>query len=176
MLADPVKKTKTPLFDHARMAAALTMITRIPYDAQHLPFTQVRFIKGDAAFEFEVQVPRDAVIPTTKPKAITTDQQGGGGRDEQNDEFDMDEDPLQQGQQVQQQQQQQQGQGGRGAGAGTGRGAAAPRTRTLHFEYDMATAKTTLVEDYPEEPRVPPGDRCRPMARPFCSRATTTST
>ena len=77
MLVDPIKKTKTPLFDHAKMAAALTMITRIPYDAQHLPFTQVRFIKNDTAFEFEVQVPRDAVIPTTKPKAITTDQQGG---------------------------------------------------------------------------------------------------
>jgi hypothetical protein len=77
MLVDPIKKTKTPLFDHAKMAAALTMITRIPYDAQHLPFTQVRFIKSDAAFEFDVQVPRDAVIPTTRPKAITTDQQGG---------------------------------------------------------------------------------------------------
>ncbi len=102
MLVDPIKKTKTPLFDHAKMAAALTMITRIPYDAQHLPFTQVRFIKNDAAFEFEVQVPRDAVIPTTKPKAITTDQQGGagGGGDEQTNEFDMVEDPLQQGQQT----------------------------------------------------------------------------
>lgn len=150
MLADPVKKTRVPLFDHAKVAAALTMITRIPYDAQHLPFTQVRFIKSDAAFEFDVQVPRDAVIPTTKPKAITTEQQGG--RDEQSDEFDMVEDPLQQGQQ--QVQQQQQGQGGRGAGAGTGRGTA-PRTRTLHFEYDMATAKVSLVEDYPEEPRRP---------------------
>ena len=153
MLVDPIKKTKTPLFDHAKMAAALTMITRIPYDAQHLPFTQVRFIKGDAAFEFDVQVPRDAVIPTLKPKAITTDQAGGGGGDvdEQANEFDMDEDPVQQGQQVQQQQ----GQGGRGAGAGAGRGTAAPRTKTLHFEYDMATARTTLVEDYPEEPRRP---------------------
>ena len=57
------------------MAAALTTITRIPYDAQHLPFTQVRFIKGDSAFEFEVQVPRDASIETTKPKPITTEQQ-----------------------------------------------------------------------------------------------------
>src|SRR5688572_18172402 len=101
MLVDPIKKTKTPLFDHAKMAAALTTITRIPYDAQHLPFTQVRFIKSDAAFEFEVQVPREAVIPTTKPKAITTDQQGGGGGggDEQTNEFDMVEDPLQQVQQ-----------------------------------------------------------------------------
>src|SRR5688572_21010450 len=74
MLVDPVKKTKGPLFDHAKMAAALTMITRIPYDAQHLPFSQVRFVKNDSAFEFDVQVPRDAVIPTAKPNAITTDQ------------------------------------------------------------------------------------------------------
>ncbi len=39
-IVDPLKKTKAPLFDHAKMAAALTSITRIPYDAQHLPFTQ----------------------------------------------------------------------------------------------------------------------------------------
>ena len=79
MLVDPVKRTKAPLFDHARMAAALTTLTGIPYDAQHLPFTQVRFIRNDAAFEFDVQVPRDAVIPTTKPKAITTEEQGARG-------------------------------------------------------------------------------------------------
>src|SRR5688572_5050491 len=36
-LVDPLKRTKAPLFDHAKMAAALTTITRIPYDAQHLP-------------------------------------------------------------------------------------------------------------------------------------------
>lgn len=138
-LVDPVKKTKTPLFDHAKMAAALTTLTRIPYDAQHLPFTQVRFIRDDTAFEFEVQVPRDAVIPTTKPKPITTDQ--GGGEPEQLD------DP--------QQQQGQRGQGGqRGAGPG-GRGGAASRTKTLHFEYEMASGKVTLIEDYPEEPRRP---------------------
>jgi hypothetical protein len=78
-LVDPLKKAKAPLFDHAKMAAALTTITRIPYDAQHLPFTQVRFIKNDTAFEFEYQVPRETVIRTAKPKPITTDQQGGSG-------------------------------------------------------------------------------------------------
>src|SRR5678815_5784546 len=66
-LVDPSKRTKTPLFDHARMAATLTSITRIPYDAQHLPFTSVRFVKNDTAFEFDVQVPSDAVI-NTPPK------------------------------------------------------------------------------------------------------------
>ena len=39
------------------MAAALTSITRIPYDAQNLPFSTVRFVKKDAAFEFNFQVP-----------------------------------------------------------------------------------------------------------------------
>ena len=42
---DPVKKTKAPLFDHAKMASALTSITRLPYDAHHLPFSTVRFAK-----------------------------------------------------------------------------------------------------------------------------------
>jgi dipeptidyl-peptidase-4 len=138
MLVDPVKKSKAPLFDHAKMAAALTTLTRIPYDAQHLPFSQVRFVKDDAAFEFEVQVPREAVIPSTKPKPVMTEQGGGQG--------DASTYEPQQGQR---------GQGGqRGAGAG-GRGGAASRTKTLHFEYDMATGRVAYLEDYPEEPRRP---------------------
>ena len=75
-LVDPVKKSRTPLFDHAKMAAALTTITRIPYDAQNLPFSTVRFVKKDTAFEFNFQVPASAVIPSTKPRELTTEQQG----------------------------------------------------------------------------------------------------
>lgn len=147
MLVDPIKKTKAPLFDHAKMAAALTTLTRIPYDAQHLPFTQVRFVRDDSAFEFEVRVPRDAVIPTTKPKPITTDQQGGG-----REPLAAAYEPQQQQQQQQQGQRGQRGQ--RGAGDG-GRGGNASRTKTLHFEYDMASGRVSFLEDYPEEPRRP---------------------
>ena len=64
-IVDPLKKAKTPLFDHAKMAAALTSITRIPYDAQHLPFSTVRFVKKDTAFEFDFQVP--ATPSSTRP-------------------------------------------------------------------------------------------------------------
>jgi dipeptidyl aminopeptidase/acylaminoacyl peptidase len=143
-IVDPLKKAKAPLFDHAKMAAALTAITRIPYDAQHLPFSAVRFVKDNTAFEFEVQVPADAKIATTKPPITTNEQQrttrGGGGEDD-SDELD---DPQQtQGQRGQQQ-------GGRG---GRGAGPARPRNKTLHFEYDMTTARVTLIEDYKEEPR-----------------------
>lgn len=124
---DPVKKTTTPLFDHAKMAATLTMMTRIPYDAQHLPFSSGRFIRNDSVFAFEVQVPRDAVLGETPRKITTTDEPGSGVDTPQ------------------------QGQRGRGAGAGA---ATPPRNRTLHFEYDLATARVTLVET-PATERMP---------------------
>ncbi len=149
---DAVKKSKTPLFDHAKMAAALTSITRIPYDAQHLPFESVRFVKNDTAFEFDVRVPADANIGSTKPRITTTDQQGavkGGGGDVDQDQAVVDD--AQQGQQQTGQRgqgQRGQQQGGRGAA-----GAASPRNRTLTFEYEMATANLTLIEDRPPEPR-----------------------
>ena len=74
-LVDPIKKSKAPLFDHAKMAATLTSITREPYDAQHLPFTTVKFVRKDAAFEFDVQVPRDADVAKPKKPINTTDAQ-----------------------------------------------------------------------------------------------------
>ncbi len=132
-LVDPAKKSKTLLFDNAKMAAMLTAITRIPYDAQHLPFSTItRFVKKDTAFEFQFTVPADADIVTTKKpdqqaakkEEVTQTTQTGqrGGR----------------------------GQGGRGAAT---QPAAAPRTKTLHFEYDLATGKVQLQEDWKEPER-----------------------
>ena len=148
-----MKKARTPLFDHAKMAAALTTITRIPYDAQNLPFSTVRFVKKDTAFEFNFQVPATAVIPSTKPRETTTEQSSRGRpraamtcRPDTNDES---QDALQQ-QTVQEQTGQQGGRGGRG---GRGDAPAPPRNKTLYFEYDMATARVTLLEDHKPEPR-----------------------
>jgi dipeptidyl-peptidase 4 len=130
MFVDPIKRTKAPLFDHAKMAASLTTITRLPYDAQHLPFSNIRFVKKDTAFEFDVQVPSDAVI-ATPPKPTTTNEQ-------QRQQGDFDE-PQQRG-----------GQNAAGAGARP-----APRTRTLHFEYDLASARVTLLDADPHPSRLP---------------------
>jgi dipeptidyl aminopeptidase/acylaminoacyl peptidase len=133
---DAVKKTKVPLFDHAKMAAELTRITRIPYDAQHLPFTSGQMVKNDTVFAFDVSVPADANILTTKPRAITTDQaQRGGDRDD--DEFEP--------------QQGQRGQRGEGAAGEPRR----PRNRNLRFEYELASGRLTLIEDYQPEARFP---------------------
>ena len=75
-LVDPAKKTKTLVYDPTKLAAALTTATGLPYDSQHLPITTFRFVKGEQAIQFELNVPRDANIPgekkTTGATATTT--------------------------------------------------------------------------------------------------------
>jgi dipeptidyl aminopeptidase/acylaminoacyl peptidase len=134
-IVDPVKRTRTPLFDHAKMAATLTSITRLPYDAQHLPFSQVRFVKKDTAIEFDVQVPADAVI-AAPPKRETTEQQPAAAQAavRQPDEPEP---------------QQRTGQAAAGGPRLT------PRTRTLHFEYELATARLSLLDADPHPARLP---------------------
>jgi dipeptidyl aminopeptidase/acylaminoacyl peptidase len=142
-MVDALKKAKAPLFDHAKMAAQLTHITRNPYDAQHLPFTTVKFVKKDTAFEFDVQVPRDAdIVRPAKP--VTTDSAGGEVAKKQQDPDELDAD----------EEQQQGGQRGRGAG-GPGGAPAPPRNRTLHFEYEMASGNLVLLDDDYRAPRKP---------------------
>ena len=140
-IVDPIKKTKAPLFDHAKMAATLTTITRIPYDAQHLPFSNVRFVKKDTAIEFDVQVPADAVIAAPPKRDTTTEQPAAAppGTKVAARQPDESEEP-----------QQRAGQAASGPGARP-----APRTKTLHFEYDLATARVSLLEEDPHNARLP---------------------
>jgi dipeptidyl aminopeptidase/acylaminoacyl peptidase len=123
MLVDAVKKTKAPLFDPADMAAQLTNIVRIPFDSAHLPLLNVKLIKKDAALQFELSVPKDTKIPGLKEKADTEKKETTTTT------------TTQTGQQ----------QGGGPGGAPP----ADPNSRTFRFEYDLATAKVTLV--HPDE-------------------------
>jgi dipeptidyl aminopeptidase/acylaminoacyl peptidase len=158
-LVDPPKKTKAPLFDHAKMAATLTTMVGQPYDAQHLPFSTVRFVKKDAAFQFDIQVPRDLQInakPTAAKPKITTepDVSAADADDNASDAGAATQDDDQQGRGGQQQQQQ----GQRGGQQQAGRGSATPpppRNKTLRFEYDMATGKVDLLDDNYQAPRRP---------------------
>ncbi|MBL8166532.1 MAG: DPP IV N-terminal domain-containing protein [Acidobacteria bacterium] len=122
-LVDPLRKSKSPLFDSAKMAAQLTQLTRIPYDAQHLPLNSVRMTKKDSALQFDVSVPRDAEIPGVKKEEPPA--AAGQGRGQQN----------------------RAGQDGGGQDAEAGP-AGGTRTRTIYFEYDLATAQLKLLPDY----------------------------
>jgi len=127
-LVDPVKKTKAPLFDSAKMAAMLTNLTRIPYDAQHLPINSVRMVKKDSAFQFDVSVPREAEIPGLK-KEVEAVAGGESSQPQDSDEPDESDDPQQRGAQAAE------------------RPPANPN-RTIYFEFDLATAKLSLMPDY----------------------------
>ena len=43
-LVDPLTRTKTAVFDNDRMAAQLTELTKNPWDGQHLPINNLRFL------------------------------------------------------------------------------------------------------------------------------------
>lgn len=54
-LVNPAQKSKNPLFDNVWMAAQITELTKEPFDAQHLPLRNLKFIKKDQAIRFEVE-------------------------------------------------------------------------------------------------------------------------
>jgi dipeptidyl-peptidase 4 len=140
-MVDPVKKTKTNVFDPVKMASQLTTATGLPYDSQHLPITTIRFVKNDTAFQFEIVVPRDAVIPGEKkpapaaPPVIEGQTARQDNTDMQEDDMDADSDDPQQG-------------------FGAPRGPVAGRNeKLLAFECDLASGKLTLLDE--RTPRKP---------------------
>jgi dipeptidyl-peptidase-4 len=129
-IMDPVKKSKTPLFDNAKVATQLTLLTGLPYDAQHLAIRNLKLIKNDTTLSFDVQVSKDAVIPNEEKKEEKV-------TDETNQEENQTQ--VQQGGR---------GQGRRGGGAA---GTATPppeNTRTIYFELDIASGKVTRLDKF----------------------------
>lgn len=53
-LVNADQKTKTKLFDNEKMAKWLTEITKDPYDAQHLPKFDFKFVKNETAIRFRI--------------------------------------------------------------------------------------------------------------------------
>jgi dipeptidyl-peptidase-4 len=135
-IVDPVKKTKAPVWDNAKLAAQLTEITRNPYDSAHLPIRTIKFTHNDTRVEFELQVDRDADI-NGKQTVIGGDQQTDQTvTSQQNDQAEAE--PQQ-----------------RGRGGNAGGPPPNPRMRTLYFEYEIATAMLTLPPEFTPEPRKP---------------------
>lgn len=152
-LVDPLKRTKTPLWDNAKMAAMLTTLTRIPFDAQHLPVGAARaagagggeggggepprppllkWAKNDTVIQFEIDVPKEAKIPGEKPKPTPSPAPSPEARRDAA------------------------GAGTRGEGAaGEADPEAARTTKTLYFEYEIARGKLQILHDFEPEPRKP---------------------
>ncbi len=57
-LVDPVRGNKRPVFDHTKMAAELTRLTKDPYDRKHLPIESIRWI-DENTIQFDVTSSQD---------------------------------------------------------------------------------------------------------------------
>ena len=68
-VVDPVKRSRTPLFDQAKLAAQLTEIIKDPYVASHLPIKNLEVAENGYTFTFEVTSSQDV-----QPKAENTDK------------------------------------------------------------------------------------------------------
>src|SRR5467141_599076 len=133
-MVDPVKKSKTPLWDNAKVAAALSTLTNFPYDAQHLPIKRLKLVEKDTRMRFEVEIRKNAVVPNEPKKEKSQ------------------EDIEEQGKESESKQGEQQGQ----ATAPLGQAGEKPEdTRTIYFEYDLATGKVTRLDNF-EAPKKKP--------------------
>ena len=54
-LVDPVRNSKTKLFDPVKMASDMSLLTGDPFDAQNLNISKLKFIKNETTLQFEVK-------------------------------------------------------------------------------------------------------------------------
>ena len=75
-IVDPTKKTKSMVFDPPKLAALLTTATGLPHDSQHLNIRTIKFVRNEGSIQFDIDVPRDAVIPGEKKATPSTQPDG----------------------------------------------------------------------------------------------------
>ena len=126
-LVDPAKRTRTPLWDNAKIAAQLTAILRTPYDSQHLPISSIEFFDKDTVIRFAVDLPKDATVSTHSVLDMKMEVQVQKEEQEQ--------------QERQQEQQEQQREGGQRR----------EETKKHWLQYDLAAGRIVLLQNYEPE-------------------------
>jgi len=72
-LVDADKRTKTALFDNDNMAKWLTQITKDPYDGQHLPRFDFKFVKNETAIQFYITATEKVPVKETEKDLVKKD-------------------------------------------------------------------------------------------------------
>ncbi|TKC06327.1 S9 family peptidase [Pedobacter frigoris] len=74
-MVNPVSKSKSKIFDNAKLAADITTIVRDPFDAQHLPLENLKFSADEKNITFEVRSTIDEVKKDRKDKKAADSMQ-----------------------------------------------------------------------------------------------------
>ena len=134
-IVDPAKKQKRPLFDNVKMAAELTKMTKDPYEAKHLPIDTIKFKQNDKVIYFKVPKNKDVLDAEKreekraekkeKKDVEKKEETKEKGKDEEEEEKSAVEKAKEEAQ------------------------------KYNHFEYEIATGKLILLEDFVDEPERP---------------------
>ena len=68
-LVDADQRSKTKLFDNAKMAKWLTEITKDPYDAQHLPKFDFKFVDNETVIRFRITSSEEVEVVEKEEKS-----------------------------------------------------------------------------------------------------------
>jgi len=132
-IVDPAKKQKRPIFDNIKLAAMLTKLTKDPYDAKHLPIEAIKFIKNDKFIYFKVPKNKDVL---EAEKRIEQQEKKEEKQDKkEKDKKEKDKEKEEEKSEVEK--------------------AKEEARKYHHFEYELATGKLTLLEDYVDDPKRP---------------------
>jgi dipeptidyl-peptidase-4 len=67
-IVDPAIHSKKKIFDNDKLAAAITVIVKDPFDAQHLPIENLKFTKDEKSIQFDLKSTIDQVKKDRKDK------------------------------------------------------------------------------------------------------------
>jgi len=132
-IVDPAKKQKRPIFDNIKLAAMLTKLTKDPYDAKHLPIEAIKFIKNDKFIYFKVPKNKDVLEAEKRIEQQEKKEEKQDKKEKEKKEKDKEKEKEKS--EVEK--------------------AKEEARKYHHFEYELATGKLTMLEDYADEPKRP---------------------
>jgi dipeptidyl-peptidase-4 len=71
-IVDPVKMTRTQMFDNDKLAAAITRIVKDPFDGKHMGLENLKFVKDEQWISFEVKSTEEETKKDSTKKAVAT--------------------------------------------------------------------------------------------------------
>jgi len=135
-IVDPAKRQKHPIFDNVKMAAMLTEMTKDPYEAKHLPMRTIKFIKNDTAVYFKVEKNKDVLeAEKREEKRAEKEEKKDIEKKEEVEKKENGKTDEEEKSAIEKAREEAQ--------------------KYHHFEYEIATGKLTMLEDYVDEPERP---------------------
>ncbi len=124
-IVDPMKGTKTELFDNNKIAAQMSSLTGDPFDALHLDIDKLKFIKNETTLQWEVKSKLVEVDEEEDKKATTEEEKVEDDMEKKEDTKDK---KKKKAKQV---------------------------PKVWHFEYDLNTQTLILVDDFEKDKKKP---------------------